>query len=57
MECNEGYLAWIDNRKLMALPLWEGDRIFMKWLDRSRFFSARFVYKKGVFQTHSVVLY
>lgn len=29
-ECNEGTLAWIPKDKIMSLPLWEGDRLFLK---------------------------
>ncbi|MBR3202950.1 MAG: 8-oxo-dGTP diphosphatase [Solobacterium sp.] len=29
-ECDEGTLAWIDEDKILDLPLWEGDRIFLK---------------------------
>ena len=32
IECNEGELAWIDKDKIMELPLWEGDKIFLKLL-------------------------
>lgn len=30
--CDEGDLEWIDQSKLLALTLWEGDRIFLKLL-------------------------
>ncbi len=29
-ECEEGTLAWIDEKQILELPLWEGDRIFLK---------------------------
>ena len=53
----EGVLAWIDDDKLLELPLWAGDRIFLPWLDQARFFSARFVYTDGVLTDHDVVFY
>lgn len=28
--CNEGQLSWIEKEKVLDLPLWEGDRIFLK---------------------------
>ena len=28
--CSEGTLAWIPKEKVMDLPLWEGDRLFLK---------------------------
>ena len=31
--CDEGDLEWIDRSRLMALTLWEGDRIFLKLLE------------------------
>ena len=46
-ESNEGVLAWLTPGELLQLPLWEGDRIFMSWLDRVDLFSARFVYAEG----------
>jgi 8-oxo-dGTP diphosphatase len=55
--CAEGELDWIPDRRLSALPLWEGDRIFMKWLARRPFFSAKFVYKNFKFKSHRVVFY
>jgi len=57
IESPEGYLEWIDDSRLLDLPLWEGDRIFLTWLDKPGFFSARFVYKNGQFVDHSVVFY
>lgn len=29
-ECDEGDLQWIDHQQLFDLPLWEGDRIFLR---------------------------
>ncbi|MGB9668876.1 MAG: NUDIX hydrolase [Anaerolineales bacterium] len=43
----EGKLAWIENQQLLSLPLWEGDRIFLPWLEQKGFFSAKFVYNDG----------
>lgn len=31
--CDEGDLEWIDKSRLMALTLWEGDRIFLRLLE------------------------
>ena len=53
----EGALKWIDDSELMALNLWEGDLIFLPWLDRPGFFSAKFVYKESKLRTHQVVFY
>ena len=45
-DCDEGVLEWIDKQSLYSLPLWEGDRIFLKLLDEGApFFSLKLVYK------------
>lgn len=46
-ECDEGVLEWVDKTALYSLPLWEGDKIFLKLLeDRNYpFFSLRLEYK------------
>jgi 8-oxo-dGTP diphosphatase len=57
IDSNEGVLAWVDNDKLFALNLWPGDRIFMRWLDDQRFFSAKFVYRAGELTKYEVLFY
>lgn len=32
IECNEGTLSWIDKDNVLELPIWEGDRLFLKKL-------------------------
>jgi 8-oxo-dGTP diphosphatase len=53
----EGVLRWVDNADLLSLNLWEGDRIFLPWLDRPGFFSGKFIYKDGRLLSHEVVFY
>jgi len=53
----EGVLDWVNNDRLPELPLWAGDRIFMQWLDKPEFFSARFDYKEGKLLRHTVNFY
>lgn len=53
----EGDLRWIENDKLLDLNLWAGDKIFLKWLDRDGFFSAKFVYDSGKLVSCEVVFY
>ncbi len=53
----EGDLAWIADGRLEELELWEGDRVFLPWLDRPGFFSGKFVYKEGRLTEHQVVFY
>lgn len=56
-EVDEGSLHWIDDDKLLELNLWEGDRVFMPWLQEKRFFSAIFRYDEGKFQDYEVTFY
>ena len=45
-ECDEGVLEWIGKAELLALPQWEGDRIFLRLLDRDvPFFSLKLRYE------------
>ena len=45
-ECDEGELAWIEKERLLSLPMWEGDRIFLALLDTDApFFSLKLVYR------------
>lgn len=53
----EGNLRWVENSKLVELNLWEGDPIFLSWLDRKGTFSGKFVYQDGRLVSHSFVLY
>lgn len=32
-DCDEGVLAWIPKEQVLSLPLWEGDRIFLRLLE------------------------
>ncbi len=52
--CAEGDLAWIEDSKLTTLPLWEGDFIFLPWLEGDRFFTAKFTYLDGRLARHEV---
>jgi len=56
-DSSEGYLSWIADTKLLDLPLWEGDRIFLPWLDQPGFFSGKFVYDKGRLLNHYSTFY
>lgn len=57
IESAEGDLEWIPDCDLLKLPLWDGDRIFLPWLENDHFFSAKFVYSDGRLLEHSVVFY
>ncbi len=53
----EGNLQWIPNDNLTSLNLWDGDRIFIEWLNQDKFFSAKFNYKNGKYLNHEVFFY
>jgi 8-oxo-dGTP diphosphatase len=53
----EGDLAWVDDSELMNLNLWEGDHIFLPWLEQESFFSGKFVYEEGRLVSHQVVFH
>ena len=45
-DCDEGELEWIDKRELLSLPIWEGDKIFLRLLDSDEpFFSLKLCYQ------------
>lgn len=45
-ECDEGVLEWVNKKELLELPLWEGDKIFLRLIDeKSPFFSLKLVYE------------
>ena len=56
-ECDEGVLEWIENENLSKLEMWEGDKIFMKWLKDAPFFSAKFIYERKKYVSHDVTFY
>ena len=44
-ECDEGELEWIRKDQLLSLPIWEGDKIFLRLLDTDcPFFSLKLCY-------------
>ena len=44
-DCDEGVLEWVDKERLLTLPIWEGDRIFLCLLDTDvPFFSLKLCY-------------
>lgn len=45
IECNEGDLEWVDKNKIFELDLWEGDKIFLKKIQKDdTFFTMKFNY-------------
>ncbi len=57
IDCDEGHLEWIPDHKVLKLPLWEGDRHFLKWMAEGRFFSGKFLYRKKRLENYKVLFY
>ncbi len=54
----EGNLEWIDDGQILELPLWEGDQVFLEWMQRDQFFSGKFEYStNGELTRHQVVFH
>ena len=47
--CDEGEMAWVKKKDVLTLPLWEGDKIFLRLLEEDApFFLLKLVYdEKG----------
>lgn len=46
IECDEGELQWISKNRILELPLWKGDYLFLnKLLEEEDFFEMKLVYK------------
>ncbi|MFP4459435.1 MAG: NUDIX hydrolase [Candidatus Zixiibacteriota bacterium] len=59
IESPEGRLEWVDDDKLLDLPLWDGDSIFLKWVYQKDcgFFSAKFNYHNRKMTDYTVDFY
>ena len=45
-DCPEGQLMWVDKDELLALPIWEGDKLFLERLNEDdKPFSLKLVYE------------
>lgn len=57
-DCDEGILKWVDKSEVVNLPLWEGDKIFLKLLsENAPFFSLKLVYEKDLLKNSTCYLY
>jgi 8-oxo-dGTP diphosphatase len=56
-DCREGELHWIEDAQVAHLNLWEGDRVFLPWLEKPGVFSARLVYDGPRLAYHTVDWY
>ncbi len=52
---DEGKFEWVEKEKLSEINLYEGDRIFLKYLYNSQFFVLDFLYKGFEFIEYKVL--
>ena len=46
IECNEGELIWINKNEVLNLPIWVGDKYFLKHLlEDDKYFTMKLVYE------------
>ena len=51
IDCDEGVLEWVPKTRMYGLPIWEGDRIFLRLLETDEpFFSLKLVYTGDTLQ-------
>ncbi len=44
-DCDEGVLEWVEKDRLYSMPIWEGDKIFLRLIERKApFFSLKLEY-------------
>ena len=56
--CSEGELLWIEKDKLDDLPMHEGDRYFIKWMNENKgIFSVKYIYDDGVLKDYRISVY
>ena len=54
-KCDEGYPEWVKIDEVENLPIWEGDKIFLKLLrENAPFFSLKLVYKGEKLFSHDL---
>ena len=54
-DCNEGNLVWIKKESVYSLPVWEGDKIFFRLLEKEeKFFSLKLVYQGDKLISHEL---
>ena len=46
-DCDEGALEWVETDRLTELPIWAGDKVFLRLLkEKEPFFSLKLVYEE-----------
>ena len=54
-ECDEGVVRWVKKEDIEKLPLWEGDKIFLRLLsDNTPFFSLKLEYSGDTLISHTL---
>jgi 8-oxo-dGTP diphosphatase len=53
----EGKLEWVPDEQLTSLNLWESDQVFLPWLEKEEFFSAKFIYAGDDMKRYEVVFH
>ena len=58
-KCNEGDLVWVEKEKVLALPTWEGDHLFLERLlnNEKRFFTIKCVYEGDKLVENKIAFY
>ena len=57
-KCKEGVLKWIPKEEILNLNLWEGDKIFLKFLVENKgLFSLKLEYKGDNLVNSTVEVY
>lgn len=45
-DCDEGVLEWVEKAQIPKLPIWEGDKLFLRLLsENAPFFSLKLCYR------------
>ena len=56
--CDEGELVWVDKSELNNLPMHEGDRYFLRWIQENKgVFSVKFLYDNGILKDYRISFY
>lgn len=52
-ECDEGDLRWIPKDGLDSIPMWQGDRLFLTYIEKDEpFFSLKLIYRNDKLAGH-----
>jgi len=53
--CSEGELCWVEKSDIDSLPIWEGDKIFLRLLEeRDDFFCLKLVYRGDALDSYVI---